>query len=48
MCMDRERNEKIRRRTGVTRVGWSTRAEFIEVVWTYEENGGQVDENSRI
>ena len=36
-------------RTGVTRVGSSSRAVCVEVVWTQGENGGQVvEENIRI
>ena len=31
MLMDRVRNEQVVKRTGVTGVGWSNRAEYAEV-----------------
>ena len=47
-CIDQTRNE-VRRKTGVMRVGWLSRA-VVEVVWTHGENGGGLvaEEKSRI
>ena len=51
--MNRIRNEQIQRRTDYwcyDRVGWSSRAECVEVVWTHGKNGGVPvsEEKSRI
>ena len=37
-------------RTGVTKVGWSTRVKCVEVIWTHGEDGGRAvgEEISRI
>ena len=40
MSIYQVRNVEVRRRSGVTRVEWSRRAECVEVVWTHGENGG--------
>ena len=46
--MDEVRNEDVQRRTGDTRVGWSSRALCVEVVWMYRENGvGLVSEQNK-
>ena len=39
--MNQERNEEVRRRTDVTRIGWSSRAVCVEVVWTHGVDGGR-------
>ena len=46
--LDQVRNEAVQR-TGVTRVGWTSRAVCVEVVWTCGDKEGLVaEENSRI